>query len=456
MAANDVNVAHNIEGHENLPQHEDSISDTRNDGDEDIPKYVGTSHHQEHITTYTTVVKRNDLAQHEIESVLLKNQKGSSQKADIFRIAQGESELLREFVIRFQKERMLLPVVPDKWAEEAFTKGLNLRSSNASRKLKENILEFQTTIWADVHNRYESKIRIEHNQLGFPTSTKGRDRDKNRDKFKGDFDADRRSSKGRFFPYERTEGRGIKGFWSSDGFVPDRRTDRGSNNIGIGDEEYQTRFQKPIRPYPSQRDPNLWCEYHGIHRHITRDYRHLREQVATSLKNGHLREFLRNRAKNNYGRTRDNAEPSKIFRGNEINGVTFSAAKKIKVSVIHSKRLREVTEDDFTFREEDTDGLLLPYNDALVISLNVLDFKIKRVLVDPRSSANIIQWRMLEQAKLTGSIILATKLLIGFNLASVTTQQETMLPTNAEEITNTTLFKEVDDGMGYNIIIGRP
>ncbi|XP_070057368.1 uncharacterized protein [Nicotiana tomentosiformis] len=151
------------------------------------------------------------------------------------------------------------------------------------------------------------------------------------------------------------------------------------------------------------------------------------------MKNGHLREFLSNRAKNNYGHSRDNTEPSKIvedpprltiniiFGGNEINGVTFSEAKKIKKSVTHNKRLREVAEDDITFTEEDADGLLLPHNDSLVITLNVLDFKIKRVLVDPGSSTNIIQWRELEQAKLTGSIIPATKLLTGFNLASVTT-----------------------------------
>ncbi|XP_070057151.1 uncharacterized protein [Nicotiana tomentosiformis] len=113
----------------------------------DIPKYDGTSDPQEHITTYTTTVKGNDLAQHEIESILLKKfgkiltkgaltwysllpehsidsfemladsfikahvgaRKVQARKADIFRISQGESELLREFVIRFQKERMLLP-----------------------------------------------------------------------------------------------------------------------------------------------------------------------------------------------------------------------------------------------------------------------------------------------------------------------------------------------------------
>ncbi|XP_070036456.1 uncharacterized protein [Nicotiana tomentosiformis] len=190
--------------------------------------------------------------------------------------------------------------------------------------------------------------------------------------------------------------------------------------------------------------------------------------MAILLKNGHLREFLSDRAKNNYGRNRDNAEPSKarydpprltiniIFGWNEINSVTFSAEKKMKVLVTHSKRLREVVEDDITFTEEDVDGLMLPHNDALVISLNVLDFKIKCVLVDLGSSANIIQWRVLEQAKLTGSIILATKLLIGFNLASMKTRREILLPTNAKEVIKMTLFEVVDDDMGYNIILGKP
>ncbi|XP_070032417.1 uncharacterized protein [Nicotiana tomentosiformis] len=193
----------------------------------DVPKYDGTSDPQEHITTYTTTVKGNDLAPHEIESVLLKKfgetltggaltwysllpelsidsfvmlvdsfikshtgaRNVQARKADIFIIAQGESKLLREFVTRFQKERMLLPAVPDQWAAEAFTKGLNPRSSDASQKLKESLLEFQATTWADVHNRYESKIRIEDDHVGFQSSTKGWE--KNRGKLKGNLDTDR-------------------------------------------------------------------------------------------------------------------------------------------------------------------------------------------------------------------------------------------------------------------------
>ncbi|XP_016466990.2 uncharacterized protein LOC107789645 [Nicotiana tabacum] len=219
---------------------------------------------------------------------------------------------------------------------------------------------------------------------------------------------------------------------------------------------------------PIQRDPNLWCKYHGTIGHQTGDCRHLHEEVATLLKNGHLREFLSDRAKNNYGRSHDNMEPSKvgedpprltinmIFGGNEINGVIFSATKKTKVSVTHSKRLREVTEDDITFTEEDADGLLLPHNDALVISLNVLDFKIKHVLVDPGSLANIIQWRVFEQSNLTGSIIPAMKLLVGLNLASATTRGDILLPKNAEGVMKMTLSEVVDGDMGYNIILGRP
>ncbi|XP_070041372.1 uncharacterized protein [Nicotiana tomentosiformis] len=195
----------------------------------------------------------------------------------------------------------------------------------------------------------------------------------------------------------------------------------------------EARFPKPIRSDPSKRDPSLWCEYHGTHGHRTWDFRHLHKEVATLLKNGNLKEFLSDRAKNKYGRSCDNAEPSKvaegsprltinmIFGGNKVNGVTFSAAKKMKISVTHNKSFREVAEDDITFTEEDAGELLLPHNDALVIFLNVLDFKIKRVLVDPEISANIIQWRVLERVKLTGSTIPATKLLDGFNLTSVTT-----------------------------------
>ncbi|XP_075101744.1 uncharacterized protein LOC142177176 [Nicotiana tabacum] len=199
------------------------------------------------------------------------------------------------------------------------------------------------------------------------------------------------------------------------------------------------------------------------------DFRHLHEEVAVLLKNGHLREFLSDRAKSNYGKNRDVRELAKpvtgsprltinmIFGGDKVNGVTFSAVKKTKISVTHGRRIREASEDDeITFTKENANGLLLPHNDALVISLNVLGLKIKRVLVDPGSSANNIQWRYLEQSKLTKNIVPAIMLLAKFNLTSVMTRGEILLPIHAEGVKKTTLFEVVDGDMGYNVVLGRP
>ncbi|XP_075113214.1 uncharacterized protein LOC142182673 [Nicotiana tabacum] len=117
----------------------------------DIPKYNGTTDPNEHITTYTCGIKGNYLEDDEIESVLLKKFretiskdamiwyhnlppnsidsfamladslvkayvgaiKVAITKSDVFKIKQRENEMLREFVSRFQSERMELPLVFD-------------------------------------------------------------------------------------------------------------------------------------------------------------------------------------------------------------------------------------------------------------------------------------------------------------------------------------------------------
>ncbi|XP_070056830.1 uncharacterized protein [Nicotiana tomentosiformis] len=66
-------------------------------------------------------------------------QKVEKRMEDIFKVKQGDTELLREFVDRFQCERMLLPRVPDNWAPMAFASNLNEKSLEATRRLKESL-----------------------------------------------------------------------------------------------------------------------------------------------------------------------------------------------------------------------------------------------------------------------------------------------------------------------------
>ncbi|XP_059292519.1 uncharacterized protein LOC132045976 [Lycium ferocissimum] len=323
--------------------------------------------------------------------------KVQAHKADIFGIAQRDDELLREFVNRFQRERMELPPVPEEWAAQAFTKGLNPRSSTASFKLKENLLEYEAVTWADVHNRYESKIRVEDDQLELPPGPvnlcKGSERSRK------NYDPEIRPSRERYRPYSQSEktsfrpekSRSGPGQFSGRG---DRRTERPSNSRGLSFRsdagssatnrdpprisEYnfsvntsdlvsaigripEARWPRPLRSDPGQRDPNMICEYHGTHGHRTEDCRQLREEVARLLKNGHLREFLSERAKTHYKERESNkriepVEPQHII--NMIIGGTDAprgpVMKRAKVSAVREKRNRDhIPEGSITFDNED-------------------------------------------------------------------------------------------------------
>ncbi|XP_070004839.1 uncharacterized protein [Nicotiana sylvestris] len=97
--------------------------------------------------------------------------KVATRKSDLFKVRQRDNEILKEFVSRFQMECMELPPVTDDWSIQAFTQGLNERSTIASRQLKQNLIEYSAITWVDVHNRYQSKIRVEDDQLGAPSSS---------------------------------------------------------------------------------------------------------------------------------------------------------------------------------------------------------------------------------------------------------------------------------------------
>ncbi|XP_070016951.1 uncharacterized protein [Nicotiana sylvestris] len=145
-------------------------------------------------------------------------------------------------------------------------------------------------------------------------------------------------------------------------------------------------------------------------------------------------------------------------RGEDINGVTYTAANKIfKVTITQGKRVRHVLEEDnIAFDDTDVDGILSPHNDALVISLIVHDTNVKRVLVDPGSSVNIILLRVLHDMQAEDKLIPKAHTLSGFDNYSVITKGEVTLTTFAERVVKATKFQVVDMEITYNIILGRP
>nr|XP_016473821.1 PREDICTED: uncharacterized protein LOC107795659 [Nicotiana tabacum] len=251
---------------------------------------------------------------------------------DIFKVKQGDTELLREFIDRFQRERILLPRVPDNWSAMAFASNLNEKSSEATRRLKESLQEFPAMTWNDVYNWYSTKLRIEENIVA---QSRADQRLANRDS-------------------------GL----SSSRFRKDRgeRNRDANTNARIGEYNFnvstselvavlrsmgdKVRWPKEIRSNPNRRNPEFWCEFHNDHGHRTSDCRLLQGEVEHLLKQGYLTELFSEKGKQAYMKNRQ--EPPKppspkrtvnvINGGEEVNGVTYIAARKTtKFTITHGK-----------------------------------------------------------------------------------------------------------------------
>nr|XP_009761016.1 PREDICTED: uncharacterized protein LOC104213253 [Nicotiana sylvestris] len=110
-----------------------------------------------------------------------------------------------------------------------------------------------------------------------------------------------------------------------------------------------------------------------------------------------------------------------------------------------------MTEDTLAFSEEDLETLAEPHNDALVILFLLSNIRIKRVLVDPGSSTNIIRSKVVEQLGLPDKIIPASRVLHGFNMAGEVTKGEIALPVDMSSTVQNTKFHIIGGDMRSGI-----
>ncbi|XP_009801204.1 uncharacterized protein [Nicotiana sylvestris] len=225
-----------------------------------------------------------------------------------------------------------------------------------------------------------------------------------------------------------------------------------------------TKWPQPLQYDPSQRDPIQMCKYHGTHSHRIEDCRQLREDVARLFNNEHLREFLSDRAKNHL-RNRDSNKQTKKKEPQHvihmiIGGVDVPQGpmlKRTKVSITREKQTRVyIPEGTLSFSDKDTEGIMQPHNDALVISVFTNKSQVKHVLIDPGSLANIIRSRVIEQLGLQDQILPAARVLNRFNMACETTKGEITLPINGTGTIHEMKFYVIERYMSYNVLFIRP
>ncbi|GAV66338.1 hypothetical protein CFOL_v3_09848, partial [Cephalotus follicularis] len=152
-----------------------------------------------------------------------------------------------------------------------------------------------------------------------------------------------------------------------------------------------------------------YCRYHRDHGHDTEECRQLKNQIEDLIRKGHLRKYVDRDAPQGRREQRREEAPRQqeeqqqqqprgvihTISGGVASGGDDSNARKAYgrqslavQQVPHSKRLRTGGDEEvISFSEADYEGVRLPHDDPVVVTLLVELFTMKRILLDSGSTA---------------------------------------------------------------------
>ena len=126
-----------------------------------------------------------------------------------------------------------------------------------------------------------------------------------------------------------------------------------------------------------------------------------------------------------------------------------------------SPRTRTTDEQEITFTDEDAERVHHPHDNAIVITLIIVDYTTRRVIMDNGSSANVLYYPTFQQLRLGRDQLRLVNLpLVGFDGMKVQPVGIITLPVMEEaypqQVARDVNFLVVDCSSSYNAIIGRP
>ena len=121
------------------------------------------------------------------------------------------------------------------------------------------------------------------------------------------------------------------------------------------------------------------------------------------------------------------------------------------------KRLRKETTEEIIFTDHDLEGVQLPHSDALVVTMHVGNFDVKRILINPGSSAEIMYDSLFKGLGLKHEDLdRKVDPLYEFSGESVMPIGRVTVKVQAESVSSPTEFWVLNSYSPYTAILRRP
>ncbi|XP_065621988.1 LOW QUALITY PROTEIN: protein NUCLEAR FUSION DEFECTIVE 4-like [Quercus suber] len=223
---------------------------------------------------------------------------------------------------------------------------------------------------------------------------------------------------------------------------------------------------------PKRRNHNLYCQYHQDHGHATEDCRSLWDHLDQLVREGRLRHLLhhssgRGDQANFESKKRDSMKPplgtiNVIFAAPGRTGSwptkVMSVARLPAGDIGRDPRsARQAAPPILGFSDEDKAGTIQPHDDALVVTLRIGRYDLKRVMVDQGSAVEIMYPNLFKGLNLTlDDLTPYCSPLVSFEGRMVTPKGQIRLPVQTGSEVVEVDFIVVDVYSPYTAIIAKP
>ncbi|XP_065624890.1 uncharacterized protein LOC136065516 [Quercus suber] len=172
------------------------------------------------------------------------------------------------------------------------------------------------------------------------------------------------------------------------------------------------KWPEKMKVDPNKRNKNKYCRFHRDHGHDTDECYDLKQQIENLIRQGKLRHFVGRDHKDEQlkAKMEDSSRPPlgeiRVIIGGTSTGQS-SKAKKTYFKAVQNVQLsgrlprtKEADEPTISFTDEEAERIHYPHDDAIVITLFIAGYTTRRVLMDNRSSTDILYYPAFQQMRL--------------------------------------------------------